>query len=114
MSISALGSAAAGATASRPALFSGAGSGFGAQVAVAVGQGRGARGAHGHRTQETGTPDNPTEPTGAVSAPRGATPVHTLADDTRALVGDVFGALGADTPTAVTARQAVEAYRRTG
>jgi hypothetical protein len=28
-------------------------------------------------------------------------------------VGDVFGALGADTPSQTTARQAVEAYRRT-
>jgi len=28
-------------------------------------------------------------------------------------VGDVFGALGADTPSQATARQAVEAYRRT-
>jgi hypothetical protein len=57
---------------------------------------------HGHaapapRAQGTGT----------------AAPAASLADDTRALVGDVFGALGANTPSQATARQAVEAYRRT-
>lgn len=34
-----------------------------------------------------------------------------LADTTRALVGDVFGALGAQTPTMVQAQQAVAAYQ---
>ncbi len=52
-------------------------------------------------------------PAGGMAVPAGAAPTATLADDTRALVGDVFGALGADTPTQTTARQAVEAYRRT-
>ena len=111
MSISALGSTTAGATISRhaPALDNG----FAAHMSVAVGQGRAAHGhgARSHGTQETGAP---AQATGAVSASAGATKVHTLADDTRALVGDVFGALGADTPTAVTAQQAIQAYRQAG
>ena len=69
---------------------------------VAVGHGKAA---HGHpgadaRSQETGA--------------AGIAPVHSLAADTRALVGDVFGALGATTPSATTARQAVQAYRQVG
>jgi hypothetical protein len=42
---------------------------------------------------------------GAAAAPR-----RTLAADCRALVGDKFGALGADTPTDVAAKRAVRAY----
>ena len=91
-------------------------SGFGAHVQLAVGLGRAAHGhgAHANRTQETGSQDPRTGATGAVSAPAGATPAHSLADDTRALVGDLFGALGASTPTMAAAQQAVQAYRRAG
>ena len=66
---------------------------------VALGKGHGA---HGHHAQATGT----------VGA-GGTVPAASLADDTRALVGDVFGALGADTPDQTTAQQAVAAYRQT-
>ncbi len=104
MSISALSSTITGSPGAR--LVPVSSSGFGAQVSVALGQGRAA---HGHRTQETGAAGSPTPAAGTASAP-----VRSLADDTRALVGDVFGALGADTPSAVTARQAVAAYRRVG
>jgi hypothetical protein len=38
------------------------------------------------------------------------TPKRTLADDSRALFGDVFGALGAETPSHATAERAVRAY----
>ena len=116
MSISALGSTTAGATISR--LAPAPDNGFAAQMSVAVGQGRAAHGhgARNHGTQATGTQETgtPAQATGAVSASAGAAPVHTLADDARALVGDVFGALGADTPTAVTAQRAIQAYRQAG
>lgn len=65
---------------------------------VALGKGR----AHGRHTQAVGA--DPAD---------GTTASASLADDTRALVGDVFGALGADTPNQATAQQAVAAYRRT-
>ena len=112
MSISALGSSTTGSSGIRLVPLST--SGFGAQVAMAVGQGHAGHGAHGHRTQdngtqETGAPAIPAPPGGPAGAP-----VHTQADDARALVGDVFGALGADTPTAVSASQAIAAYRRAG
>ena len=91
MSISALGSVTPGASviAAAPARTAG----FKPQMA-ALGHGHAA---HAPRVQSTGT----------------AAPSASLADDTRALVGDVFGALGANTPSQATARQAVEAYRRT-
>ncbi len=113
MAISALGSVAAGATINKLAASSG--SGFGAQLSVAVGQGRAGHGhgAKGHRTQETGTSADTAQQAGAVSAPMSATPAASLADTTRALVGDVFGALGANTPTAAAAQRAIEAYRQT-
>jgi len=66
---------------------------------LALGHGRTT---HGRRVEATGT----------VSAAADATPARSMADDTRTLMGDVFGALGADTPAQTTARQAVEAYRR--
>lgn len=94
MSISGLGSVTGGATviaAASPRTAD-----FEPQMA-ALGHGRAG---HGPRAQGTG-------------ASAGAAPAASLADDTRALVGDVFGALGADTPSQTTARQAVEAYRRT-
>jgi Spy/CpxP family protein refolding chaperone len=90
MSISALGSVTPGASvAAAPARTAG----FQPQMA-ALGHGHAA---HGPRAPGTGT----------------AAPAASLADDTRALVGDVFGALGANTPSQASARQAVEAYRRT-
>jgi len=104
MTISALNSMTTGISVTRVAPS--AGSGF--APLVAVGQGHTARG-HGAHTQ-----DNRTQETGAVGAPAGVASAPSLADDTRALVGDVFGALGAQTPTAATAQQAVEAYRRAG
>jgi len=96
VSISALGSVTRGAAViaaapSRTAEF--------APRMAALGHGHGG---HGPRTHAGGT-----------AAPAGAAPAAHLADDTRALVGDVFGALGADTPTQATAQQAVAAYRRT-
>ena len=92
MSISALGSVTpgAGVIAAAPARTAG----FQPQMA-ALG--------HGHATHV---------PRAQGAGP--AAPAANLADNARALVGDVFGALGADTPSQATARQAVEAYRRTG
>lgn len=114
MTIPALSAATTGATVTR--LTPARAAGFAAQLPIAVGQGSTAHGhgTHGHTTQETGAQDNRTKETGTVSAPSGSAPVHTLADDTRALAGDVFGALGADTPTAATAQRAIAAYRRAG
>ena len=110
MSISALSGTTTGTTIASlpPAATSSA---FGAQLSVAVGQGRTG---HGHRTQEAGTPDSATSAPGAVSTPAAAVAVHSTADDTRALVGDVFGALGADTPTMAAAQRAIAAYRQAG
>jgi hypothetical protein len=98
MTLSALGSVGAG-----PAVI-GAPTAHGNDfqpLLAAMGHGKGG---HGHRTQETG----------AVGAAAGGAPARTLASDSRALVGDVFGALGADTPTETTARQALAAYRGAG
>ena len=107
MSISALGSLTTAAASLRRAASATASSGFGAQVAVAVGKGHGA---HGARTQQADATEGAAQTGGAATA----APARTLADDTRALVGDVFGALGANTPSAVTAQQAIAAYRQTG
>jgi hypothetical protein len=107
MSMSALGCLTSAAASLRHASSPAAASGFGAQVAVALGK---SHAAHAARTQETGAPASTSQASGSV----GTAPARTLADDTRALVGDVFGALGAATPTAVTAQQAVAAYRRAG
>jgi hypothetical protein len=95
MSISALGNVAAAtiAAAAAPPRTTG----FDAQVNAALGHHHG----HGHRVQETG----------AVGGAAGTPP--SLADSTRSLIGDVFGALGADTPTEVSAQQAVQAYQAT-
>jgi hypothetical protein len=91
MSISALGGVTpgAGVIAAAPARTAG----FQPRMA-ALGHGHAA---HAPRAQGAGT----------------AAPAASLADNTRALVGDVFGALGANTPSQASARQAVEAYRRT-
>ena len=96
MSISALGGVAYGATvigAATPRATD-----FEPQM-QALGHGRAA---HGRRAEETGT----------TNASADATPERSMADDARALMGDVFGALGAVTPAPTTARQAVDAYRR--
>jgi len=71
-------------------------SGFQPQFAAALGR---SHAGSSHRIQETG----------AV----GALPAHSLADDTRALFGDVFGALGAD-GSATTPQRAAAAYVRAG
>ncbi len=107
MSMSALGSLTSAAATLRHVAASAASSGFGAKVAVAVGK---SHAAHGSRTQATGAAASADQSSGSA----GTAPPRTLADDTRALVGDVFGALGANTPAAVTAQQAIAAYRRAG
>ena len=98
MSVSALGSIAAGSAVIGAAPSRG--NDFEPQLA-ALGLGRGG---HGHHTQETG-------PAGTST---GGAPARSLASDSRALTGDVFGALGADTPAQTTAQQAVAAYRQAG
>lgn len=105
MSISALSSTTTGSPGAR--VVAASNTGFGAQVSVALGLGRTV---HGHRTQETGAPVGPAQ-AGAVGTPASAA---SLAADTRSLVGDVFGALGADTPSQAAAQQATAAYRRAG
>lgn len=111
MSISPLGSLTNGATVRRLVPSSG-GTAFGAQITLAVGQGHAGHGTRSQRVQETGT--QATQPDAGVSATPAAAPPRTLADDTRALVGDVFGALGAGTPSSATAQRAIAAYRRAG
>jgi len=96
VSISALGSVTRGTTVIAAAPSRSAD--FEPQMA-ALGHGHAA---HGHHPQA-----------GGAAAAAGGARAAGLADDTRALVGDVFGALGADTPTQTTAQQAVAAYRRT-
>jgi len=96
VSISALGSVTRGATVIAAAPSRSAD--FEPQMA-ALGHGHAA---HGHHPRA-----------GSAAAAAGGARAAGLADDTRTLVGDVFGALGADTPTQTTAQQAVEAYRRT-
>jgi hypothetical protein len=99
MSLSALGSLSVGpAVIALPARTTG----FAPRLAT-LGRGHAGEGRH---PLEAGAPDD------ATSGGCGAT--GNLAANTRALVGDLFGALGADTPGGVTARQAAEAYRRGG
>lgn len=77
---------------------------FEPQLATALGRSKatGHAGAS-HRVQETGTLDSPDA----------AAPVRSMADDAKALVGNVFGALGADKlMTAATSQQAASAYAR--
>jgi hypothetical protein len=94
MLISALG-AIMGSAPAIPAALSHAAS-FEPQLATALGRGRGS---DDHRVQETGRVSD--------------APAHSLADDAKALVGDVFGALGANTSAAATPRQAAAAYAKT-